>query len=160
MNKVNIHSLCLISTVLRGVTTRPKRLEARFFKIPRTGVVRGRYFPGRNALRTDGSFGNFLARRRQNAVFGGLPAAGAGRFLRWRAGSGRRWDGWGTAGAQTEAGAGWTGSCVRPAGHPALCFDRGPPGRHDVCRRPGDVHHVGDPADRQRLLDAIAVSRA
>ena len=36
---------------------------------------------------------------------------------------GRDLGGIGTAVAQTGAGAGWTGSCVRPAGHPALCFD-------------------------------------
>jgi hypothetical protein len=80
----------------------------------------------------------------------------------WDLDGGRSGRGAGTEGRKSGAGAGagWAGSCVRPAGHPALCFDRMPPGRQDVGGRSGDVHHVGDPADREALPDAIAVGRA
>jgi hypothetical protein len=58
---------------------------------------------------------------------------------------GRDRGGDGTAVAQTGAGAGWTGSCVRPAGHPALCFDRVPPGRQDIGG--GDGQSATSPCD-------------
>ena len=64
---------------------------------------------------------------------------------------GRDLGGAGTAVAQTGAGAGWTGSCVRPAGHPALCFDRVPPGRQVLDKR--------NTARRERHAEEAALLR-
>jgi hypothetical protein len=143
--KVNIHSLLLVSTDLRGVTTRPERVGTRFFKIPRTGVVRCRYFPGQNALRTDWSFGIFFARRRRNAVFCGLLAVRAERFLRWRAGTGG-----GRSGGRTGPERARRGGAAR--------LEPGPAGRGVAFAQPGTRRYALTVCRRVARMSAAAAA--